>query len=102
MMWFRGWWPHVHTKHTERLHELPAGERRKRTQRDRRIQEIGAMLTAAMRATILVDRLPGTVISIYVQACLSGSVVRDLKQTHARPGTGQLASTCIHMPCQPA
>lgn len=47
-----------------------AGERRKRTQRDRRMQEIGAMLTAAMRATILVDRLPGTLISIYVQACV--------------------------------
>ena len=29
------------------------------------------MLTAAMRATILVERLPGTVISIYVQACLT-------------------------------
>ena len=26
------------------------------------------MLTAAMRATILVDRLPGTMINIYIQA----------------------------------
>ena len=51
----------------DRLGEC-AGERRKRTQRDRRIQEIGAMLTAAMRTTILVERLPGTVINIYVQA----------------------------------
>ena len=28
------------------------------------------MLTAAMQATILTDRLPGTLVSIYIQASL--------------------------------
>ena len=72
-----------------------AGERRKRTQRDRRIQEIGAMLTAAMQATVLTDRLPGTLISIYIQV----SRRREVSYLRGEGRAGVHACSCLGLPC---
>ena len=44
-----------------------SGERRALSKRDRRVLEVGAMLQAALQATILAELLPGTAIDVYVQ-----------------------------------
>lgn len=60
------------------------GERRALSKRDRRVLEVGAVLQAALQATIVVELLPGTTIDVFVQV---GTASRKL----GRPAVSVLA-----------